>query len=186
MKKIIFLICSVTIFSLQGFSQETIKNTSTVVRINFLNPGIEYETPVFNKSTVSMNLGVGYGGSYPNLTSGASGWLYLISPFFDLQYRNYYNLDERISKQKNTNYNSGNFWGVRMLTRGESLSSNFTRTSNYDFAFGPTWGLQRSFGRINLLFDLGAVYYFDTKGNSGITPMLELNLGYNFDLKKKN
>ncbi len=73
MKKIIFLICSVTVFSSQGFSQETIKNTSTVLRINFLNPGIEYETPVFNKSTVSMNLGVGYGGSYPNLTSGASG-----------------------------------------------------------------------------------------------------------------
>ncbi len=184
MKKIIFLICSVTIFTLQVFSQETIKNTSSVLRINFLNPGIEYEMPVLNKSTISMNLGVGYDGSYPNLTTYASGWLYLISPFMDIHYRNYYNLDKRISKEKNISFNSGNFWGVRMLTRGESLSSNFTRTSDYDFAFGPTWGLQRSFGKINFLFDLGAVYYFDTKGNSGIIPMFEINIGYNFNIKK--
>lgn len=186
MKKTIFLICSVILCTLQVFSQEPVKNISTVLRLNFLNPGIDYETPVLSKSTVSVNLGLGYGGSYRALTSDASGWLYMIAPFADVHYRNYYNLQKRASKNKNTAYNSANFWGVRTLVRGEAFSSNFTRTADYDFAVGPTWGIQRSYGKINLLFDLGAIYYFDTKGNGGFLPMLELNIGYNFDLKKTN
>lgn len=100
MKRSFFLIVCTTIISLQIFSQETNKNTTNVLRLNFLNPGIEYETPILSKSTVSVNLGLGYDGSYPELTSNASGWLYLISPFLDLHYRNYYNLHKRISKQK--------------------------------------------------------------------------------------
>ena len=152
------------------------------MRINAINPGIEYETPFFNQSTFSINSGIGYGGSHPNLTTYASGWLYLIAPFADIHYRNYYNLEKRLNKGKSIHYNAGNFWGLRMLTRGKALSSNFTRTSNYDFAVGPTCGLQRSFGKMNLLFDVGFVYYFDTKGNNGFVPTLELNVGYNFGL----
>jgi hypothetical protein len=186
MKRIIIIMGLSILFNSIVISQETKSNTRSVFRVNLLNPGIEYEMSLFNKSTLAMNIGVGYGGSYANLTTNASGWLYLISPFLDVQYRNFYNLEKRLTKQKSTKYNSGNFWGVRMLTRGEDFSSNFTRTSNYDFAFGPTWGLQRSFGKINLLFDLGAVYYFDTNGNSGIVPMFEFNLGYNFDFRKKD
>lgn len=180
-KRTCLIFIGVIISFTASFAQEPL-NTSKVLRINAINPGIEYEMPVFNQSTFSVNLGVGYGGSHPNLTTYASGWLYLISPFLDLHYRNYYNLEKRIKKGRNINFNAGNFWGVRMLTRGKALSSNFTRTSDYDYAVGPTWGLQRSFGKINLLFDLGFVYYFDTKGNNGLIPTLELNLGYNLDL----
>ena len=173
-------------FSFQVLSQETSKGITRVLRANFLNPGIEYEVPFFKKSTVAFNIGAGYGGSYPHLTTNASGWLYMISTFLDVEYRNYYNYQKRITKQKNVDYNSSNFWGVRVLTRGEAFSSNFTRTTDYDFAVGPIWGIQRSFGKMNLLFDLGAVYYFDTKGNGGFLPILELNVGYNFDIKQRN
>lgn len=173
------------LFSLHVFSQQIEKNTNKVLRVNFLNPGLEYEIPVLKKSTIAFNLGVGYGASYPELTIYASGWLYMLSPFLDLHYKCYYNLDKRASKGKNICCNSGNFWGLRVLARGEAIKSNFIRTSDYDFSIEPTWGLQRSFGKMNLLFDLGVNYYFDAKGNSGFSPMLELNIGYNIDFKKK-
>lgn len=180
-KKTFLLISALVIICNHSFSQESVK-TNKVLRINAINPGIEYEAPLFNQSTFVVNIGVGYGDSNPNLTTYASGWLYMIAPFSDIHYRNYYNLEKRLNKGKSIHYNAGNFWGLRMLTRGKALSSNFTRTSDYDFAAGPTWGLQRSFGKINLLFDVGFVYYFDTKGNDGFAPTLELNIGYNFGL----
>jgi hypothetical protein len=180
-KKIVLLLTALFVFFNYSFSQDTII-TNKVLRVNVINPGAEYEAPFFNQSTLSINLGIGYGGSHPNLTTYASGWLYLIAPFADIHYRNYYNLEERFNRGKSIQYNAGNFWGLRMLTRGKTLSSNFSRTSNYDFAVGPTWGLQRSFGKFNLLFDVGFVYYFDTKGNDGVVPTLELNIGYNFGL----
>ncbi len=62
-------------------------------------------------------------------------------------------------------------------------SENIIRKDDIDFAFGPTWGIQRAYGNLHLLFDVGPVYYFDTKGNSGFFPIaLQLNIG--FDLKK--
>lgn len=180
-KRMFFIFIGVLIIITESFSQESVL-ASKVLRINAINPGIEYEAPLFNQSTFSINVGVGYGGSHPNLTTYASGWLYLIATFADIYYRNYYNLEKRLKKSKSIQYNAGNFFGLRMLTRGKALSSNFSRTSDYDFAIGPTWGLQRSFGKINLLFDIGFVYYFDTKGNDGFVPTLELNIGYNFGL----
>jgi hypothetical protein len=104
----------------------------------------------------------------------------MISPFADLQGKYFYNFEKRIKKGKNTAFNSANFLSLRFLYRGKSLSENFERTSNLDFSIGPTWGIQRSWGRVHYLFDVGPVYYFDTKGNSGILPvMIQLNVGYN-------
>ena len=181
MKKRILIILCIFLYALHGFSQGY---TSSVFRVNLINPGIEYESPVFKQSVVLYNVGVGYFGSYPNLTTSASGWLYSIRPFIDVQFRNYYNLEKRLLKKKNVSYNSGNFWGVRLLTSGKDYKSNFRRTSNVDFAINPIWGLQRSYGEINLVFDIGMAYYFDNKGNGGISPTLEFGIGYNFDIKK--
>ncbi|MFP4448092.1 MAG: hypothetical protein ACLFPH_05115 [Bacteroidales bacterium] len=182
MKKITIIILSIMLFvHVQAQDQ---KNTIPVFRVNFINPGIEYESPVLNQSTIVFNGGIGYGESYPNTTLYASGWLYLIVPFTDIQFRNYYNLDKRLAKGKNIRNNSGNFWGIRMLTRFKELDGNFTRTSGIDFAINPMWGLQRSYGNINLLFDIGIAYYFDDVGNDGVAPTLEFGIGYNFKKKE--
>lgn len=171
-------------FGFFAYSQESV--TEKVWRLNFLNPGIEVELPVTVKSTVSANAGVGYGGSYPNLseTDFQSGLVYTIAPFLDLQYKRFYNLEKRAEKNKHTNSNSGNFISARFITRGNSITDNFVRKADMDFAAGPTWGLQRAFGKIHLLFDLGPQFYFDTKGNSGFWPiMIQLNIGLNLNTK---
>ncbi|CAM1341609.1 hypothetical protein [Tenacibaculum amylolyticum] len=164
---------------LMSFSQQ-IKFTEKVWRVNFLNPGVELEVPTSNYSTFSVGLGVGYGGSYPKTSSGGSGFLYSINPFLDVQHKWFYNFEKRKEKKRATDNNSGNFISARLFTRGNTITSNFNRTSNFDFAVGPTWGIQRKYGKnFHLLFDVGPIYYFDTKGNHNFFPiMVQLNLGF--------
>lgn len=154
--------------------------TEKVWRINFINPGVELELPTGDYSTFSTNLGVGYGGSYPDLTYGGSGFIYIIAPFLDLQQKWFYNINKRAGKEKIVANNSGNFFSLRMITRGNSIAENVSRTSNFDFVLGPTWGIQRKFGRnFHLLFDLGPQFYWDTKGNGNFFPLVfQLNLGF--------
>jgi len=156
-------------------------NTEKVWRINFLNPAVELEVPTGNYSTFSSALGIGYGGAYPDLEfGGGTGLIYIIAPFLDLQQKWFYNLNKRVRKDKTVDNNSGNFISLRLITRGNSIADNVNRTSDFDFAVGPTWGIQRKYGEsYHLLFDIGPQYYFDTEGNGNIFPiMFQLNLGF--------
>jgi len=174
------------LLAIGNYAQE--KNTiqtENIWRINFLNPSVELEVPTGTYSTFSSALGIGYGGGYPDLTSADNGFIYIISPFADFQHKWFYNRNKRIEKNRTIENNSGNFVSLRMIIRGNSIAENVIRTSDFDFAIGPTWGIQRKYGKnFHLLFDVGPQYYFDTNGNGNIWPiMLQINLG--FDLKKK-
>lgn len=174
------------LLSISFYAQEENRiSIEKIWRINFLNPGVELEVPTSQFSTFSSGIGIGYGGGYPDLTSGGSGFIYIISPFLDLQHKWFYNFTKRSQKNKTTKNNSGNFISLRLVTRGNSIAENVYRTSDFDFAIGPTWGIQRKYGKnFHLLFDVGPQYYMDTNGNGNFWPlMLQINLG--FDLKKK-
>jgi len=186
------LLCALLLFaSFLGFGQKP-ESLQKIFRVNLISPGVELETPVSARSTLSINPGVGLQGAYNNLSytyntgvkKTSNPLTYYIAPFFDLSYKTYYNRDRRQVKGKSLAFNSGNYWAIRLLSNFKELEAhNMARTDHTDFAFGPTWGLQRAYGKIHLLFDMGPVYYFDTKGNNGFFPiMLQLNLG--FDLKK--
>ncbi len=171
---LVFLLSS---FSLYAQENQT-KHSQKVWRINFLNPGVELEYPTGNNSTFSSGLGIGYGGSYPDLSSSGNGFRYLISPFLDIQEKWFYNFEKRMKRDRSIKNNSGNFISARLLIRGNTIDSNFSRTTDLDFAFGPTWGIQRNYGNFHLLFDVGTIYYFDTKGNGNWFPvMFQINLG---------
>ncbi|OBQ54601.1 hypothetical protein JJL45_14360 [Tamlana sp. s12] len=184
MKKGLFVLVFGLLTTLNYAQEKNNIGTEKIWRVNFLNPAIELEIPTGQFSTFSSALGIGYGGGYPDLTYGGSGWIYIISPFADFQHKWFYNRNKRNLKNRTTENNSGNFVSLRFITRGNSIVENVNRTSNFDFAFGPTWGIQRKYGKnFHLLFDVGPQYYFDTNGNGNIFPiMFQLNLG--FDLKK--
>ncbi len=118
-------------------------STEKVWRLNFLNPAIELEIPTGQYSTFSPALGIGFGGGYPDLTSGGNGFIYIISPFLDVQEKWFYNLNKRENKNRTTENNSGNFVSLRFITRGNSIAENVNRTSDFDFAMGPTWCKKR-------------------------------------------
>ena len=179
-----YLFFSLLIIGLNCYGQNETSELQTIFRVNALSPGIELELPLNQVSSLSINSGIGISGSYKNLSYTNSGITYFISPFMDLSYKKFYNIDKRLGKNKNILGNSGNYWGIRLLSNfKEFKSENIIRKDNIDFAFGPTWGIQRAFSNFHFLFDVGSVYYFDTKGNSGFFPiMIQLNIGY--DLKK--
>lgn len=164
----------------QVFSQ-----TESVLRINVINPAVSYEKALGSKTSLDASLGFGYNFSYPNLSLAADdGFQYIFAPFVDVQGRYYYNFAKRQENGKSVSQNSGNFVAVRTLYTGptsESLSSYF-RTDDHFFAVGPTWGLQRKYNRVNLLFSVGPILYFDTMGNSGFFPINpEINVGFNLN-----
>lgn len=162
---------------------QEVKNTRKEVwRVNILNPGIEYEMSTGKSSVISLGLGIGYSVSYPHSSLGdRSGFISSFNPFFDAQYKWFYNFDKREKKSLKINNNSGNFIAARILTRGESLFGNSNGTENIDFAIGPTWGIQRVYGeKFHFLFDLGPIYYFDINGRKGFFPlMIQINFGIN-------
>jgi len=147
-----------------------------------INPGIEVEIPIHTQSTLSGNAGVGYGLSYQSLKpSSINSFPYMIAPFLDIQYKHIYNQHQRVLDDKTVEFNGGNFWGIRLLTQGKPIASNFTRKSRLEFSAGPVWGIQRSYNHIHLLFGAGPIYYFDKNGHSGFFPVVaELNLGFDF------
>lgn len=161
-----------------GQNNDSGKLTSKVYRLNFLNPGFEIEFPVSSRFTFSANAGVGYGGAYPNLTRADNGFVYIISPFIDLQFKRFYNLEKRLDSGKSIKNNSGNFLSARLLWRGSSIDDNVIRSTQNDFSFSATWGIQRNYGKFHLLFDLGPEIYWDTEGTSGFFPINpQINIG---------
>lgn len=164
------------------FSQK--QETEAVWRINILNPGVEYEIPTNKTSTFSVGIGVGYSVYYPHsdAVTGGAGLLNItrFNPFLDLQHKWFYNFDKREAKGLNTVKNSGNFISARFLVRSEQLFDD-NNSKGTDFAIGPTWGIQRAYGkRFHFLFDMGPIYYFDTNGKGNFFPLIvQLNFGIN-------
>ncbi len=177
----LFILGLMAFFTITTYAkQEKNYHTEKVWRVNFLNPGAELELSTGQYSTFSTGLGVGYGGGYPDLTFAENGIIYIIAPFVDLQEKWFYNMNKRIRKGRTTENNSGNFISMRAIGRGSSIAENVHRTTNYDFAFGPTWGIQRKYGeKFHLLFDIGPQYYTDFEGRGNIFPIIfQLNLGF--------
>lgn len=181
----IFLISSICVEAQEIEAEKTSLLEDKIVRINLLSPGFGVELKTGKYSSLSLSAGVTYAGSVHGMNSrrksSPTGWLYSFEPFLNIEKKFFYNLQKRSEKGKNTAYNSGNFISLRSLTLGPPIDGNLVRQSDYDFMLIASWGIQRSYSRIHFLFDVGPLFVFDGKGNSGFFPMLlRVNLGYNF------
>lgn len=93
MKKIIVTLGLITTVFFNAYSQgnsDTESNFPYQLRLNIINPGIICELPINEKNAFTLNLGIGYCESYPELKTEGNGWLYAIMPFADIQYHYYY------------------------------------------------------------------------------------------------
>ena len=172
--KVLFIV--LIVFLSQFVKGQNTNENQKVLRVNVINPGVEYEFPIFKNNLISTNIGWGYGIAYTNLSSGSPGWVKLLTPFMDVEYKYLYNSKKRLAKKRNTNFNSGNYFGLKMLYRGKETSSNILRSDDKDYAIGPMWGIQRGYGIMHLSFNIGMYYYFD-RYYDGVTPMAQLNIG---------
>ena len=146
-------------------------------KINVLLPGVVYEHGLNSKNTIYSKLSSGY--AYRGGDFGSSWTFY---PYLQGQFRQYYNLEKRASKNKVTSYNSGGFVAMTVQYNFKSITTNdssfFSNTSNSSVILGPVWGFQRTYKyKFNLDLNLGAGYQF-SKDNNGFVPVLNFTLGW--------
>lgn len=156
-----------------SFSQDL--STNSQFSLNILAPSAEYELAISSRSTIDMNLGVGF--AYHKSTY--SGEAYGLYPGFEGQYRYYYNMEKRADKDKKTSENSANYIAaIASVTGGDPLIGDLRYASDYGGFVGPAWGLQRVYNSgFKLNFNLGVGLGFN-ETQTYFTPLFGLQLGW--------
>lgn len=168
------IVCALLLLSVNSFGQET--STNSQFSLNLLAPSAEYELALSQKSTIDVNLGVGFTYEY----SSTLGEAYGLYPGFEAQYRYYYNFEKRADKGKKTAENSANYFaGVASISGGNPIIGDLENVNEYGGFVGPVWGLQRVYKRgFKLNLNLGLGLGYNDSGNTYVRPMFELQLGW--------
>ncbi|MCT4645314.1 MAG: hypothetical protein N4A74_10040 [Carboxylicivirga sp.] len=178
--KIIY-ICLLTIcFDANINAQENHNQLKDHLRINLINPAIQYEKPINKQGLLLFNIGCGLGGDYTG-SNEENGYFEEIIPFINVAYRNIYTLNKREA----TN-NSGNFWGVRFLTTGPALAYTHKREADFIFTIHPIWGIQRGKNLLHYSFSIGPEFSINSENQTGFYPfMVHLTIGLNTKFNQK-
>ncbi len=180
MKKLILLLVFVT--GQFAFSQDSKNVADKQFKINFLTPGVEFETGVSNNSTINLALGTGIFYRKQNNQDSEFG----VFPYLEGQYRYYYNFKRRNNKGKNTNSNSANYFAFSAIAQsGKSIIGNIDFTDDYAALVGPIWGMQRTYSSgFNLNLSAGVGYAWSENFDGEILPTVSFTLGWVLGGKK--
>ena len=140
--------------------------------------GLSREMKLGNKLTFLA--GAGMGGGY-SIGEGSVeiNWTVLSPAFyFTASPRLYYNRDKRAMKEKSTQFNAGNYFGLGVKYVTGNIGGDPAQRSS--MLVNGHWGLQRHMGK-KWVFDthVGAGYAWDINSSFGtIYPALELKFSY--------
>ena len=174
MKKLIIFIFIISVQTLIG--QNKSESFIRIFKFNVLAPSFEYELGVSENTSLDFKIGTGL------LVNGGSGrstdWS--LFPFFEIQYRHYYNFLKRKGRNRNISFNSGNYIGITSnIQSGKSLIGSAEYFESHFTTFGPVWGLQRNYnGGFNVNFNLGVGYQLNDKSSGIFVPILDISLGW--------
>lgn len=177
------LFCSFIALCLSSIAQEKKKkegDVTDVVKITFLNPGISYEKRIGKFQTLYvqgfMNTSML---SYYDYYSLERTYKFFFDPAISVQYRYYYNYQNRTAKDKRTSFNSlnyiapvyeGIFTQIPVNTKTSSEISEKRRMVN---RVGLLWGFQRNYPeRFSLDLNLGyGIMFASTSFPDGLGKM---------------
>ena len=173
MKRIIMLSTMVLCLVTVTFGQtENAKVEKSLIGVYFIPLKVSYEHGIGNSNTVELSIGVTGETRFENDVVD----FYLV-PYAALAVKNFYNLERRQEKGKNTTMNSGNFWGLSIKYGYKPINSTI------DYGFGsifiaPMWGIQRNYKShfsLGLALGVGPVI---TSDRTYISPKINLKLGF--------
>ncbi len=101
------------------------------------------------------------------------------------QGRRYYNRAKRIKKKRRIRFNSGNYYGLTLLAVPNKDISEIGKTDRFIFTLGPTWGMQRAYGRFYFNFHFSPSLFFETKESTKFYPLMGIRLGFNLSKERK-
>lgn len=176
-----FILILLTGFLNATFGQK-IKTDSVLVSlakidIGLQGVGVSYEPKISNKLTADLCMGAG--GGYSIDESDFNYDLSKAALYFSVTPKYFYNIQKRINHGKNTQLNSGNYFGLR-LKYVTPVSGNNDKIRNTVLT-NIHWGIQRNVGGNWLLnFHLGIGYASDPKYGGIIYPSVEIKFAYIF------
>ena len=166
-----------------GYSQDTIpKIQGTQKKIDLGLGGIGFTLEQRLVESLTLNMSVGFGGAY-YITE--STFDYILNPLKPALYvginpRFFYNQKKRMSGNKKTTFNTGNYWGVKIKYASKSISSDIY--SYNVLLYNAHWGMQRAIGeRFLFNFHSGVGYggNISTKYDT-VYPAVDLKFSYTF------
>lgn len=154
-----------------GYSQEissTSVTTQTKIDLGFEGIGLAYEPSILPLLSIDFNVGLG---GYYNISE--SNFDYFLNPkrpalFASINPKYFYNKKKRVLNGKNTNLNSGSYFGLKAKYVSKSMSSDVF--SDKVLLFNIHWGLQRQIGNNMLLNGYAGLGYGDEVDTKFGTP----------------
>lgn len=122
------------------------------IKIALLGAFYEHEYLLSSTTTIYGGIGIGSGLSYSYNSWEGNKWAFSMSPTAYVGLRNYYNLEKRAKKGRETRNNAANFFGLEV---GGSTNAIIEKNTHEKGGIGLNafWGIQRSLGK-NFNFDL--------------------------------
>ena len=171
MKKSVLLLVFMSLFISEIFAQKS--NTTLYsfpkVELGFQGMGVGYEIALGGKTLIDVNAGLG--GGYTVNTGVNYEWGFIDPAFYAItEFRYYYNLPKRLSKNRNMGNNAGNYVGAQVKYATSEIFNIATNISLHNTLLTEVhWGIQRNLGKkflFNLHLGLGYAYdyYWDTGG----------------------
>ncbi len=146
------------------FSQDDVNaDIRDVTKLTFFGPGISYEKRIgklqslMGQALLSPEIYIGYSSAFGNMSRID------IYPALGLQYRYYYNLAKRNTKEKRTQMNSANYIGAmtEIYFYKDRILANAEKDLRSSKVTGIVWGLQRNYqSRFSLDLSFGLGYIF--------------------------
>ena len=174
MKKIL-IFTAILIFSTLTYSQKESDLSRNLFKVNILAPGLTYERVLSDKTTFNIDVNLSFGG-----TSNGGGQLKLLaSPFGRAQYRYYYNLEKRLTKNKSIMGNSGAYIAPSVSYYMKTISDDFHLSNNDGLTAGAVWGFQKTYkSGINLGANTGLGYNFSSNLVHQVVPILNFTVAW--------
>lgn len=183
MKKIAFLILLFAFTIIVKAQDTTVEKSIFGVQTGFLGFWAFNESELTENIALRTELGLDYG--FTNFTKSL-----VMTPVITLEPRWYYNINKRVENDKNTAYNSANFFAItaRYNPNWFVISKNSNIDTYSQILIAPKWGIKRSIGshfNYELGLGLGVRYYLDsnTKSRGRTADLggdLHIRIGYHF------
>jgi hypothetical protein len=174
-ERLLFSFCLFSFLTINA-QQDQASVEDGLFSVNILTPGLEYEYRLTNSTTLDARVGTGFA-YWKNTYFGEDFGIY---PIFSIQYRHYYNLEKRVTKEKNISNNSANYIALSgTIESGKPIIGGLEYNEAYFGTIGPVWGLQRYYGSgFKLDLNLGAGYGFNESGESFLSLLIGFRLGW--------
>ena len=155
------------------------QGVSSIFKLNFLMPGVSFEQKMASYQAIYLAAYMDVLYLNANETFSGQAHFYL-TPSFNAEFRNYYNINKRDRKGLRTGMNSANY--IAPLYIGRYTGRFELESPVWVSQIGAVWGLQRNAPKgFSVDLNMGLVYTFHTQHYyyyGGLQPIVQLTLGF--------